>query len=83
MKDKVLIELYIVELNRSFDVRIPANEYVGKIVDNIIASAFELTDSVKEKENYYLINPETGVVYSNNSLVRDTDIRNAKKVFVI
>lgn len=83
MKNKVLIELYIVEIGQSYDLYIPVNEYIGKITDYIIDSAFELSDNFPSKKDYYLINPSTGVVYNNNDVVRDTDIKNAKRVFLI
>lgn len=83
MKNKVLIELYVVELDRSFDISIPVNEYVGKIIEDIVESVFELTDSNKGKDSYYLLNPDKGIVYNNSDLVRDTDIRNAKRVFMV
>lgn len=83
MKNKVLIELYVVELDRFFDVSIPVNEYVGKIIDNIVDSVFELADSTKGRENYYLISPDNGIVYNKCDLIRDTDIRNAKRIFMV
>ena len=83
MKNKVLIELYVVELDRFFDISIPVNEYVGRIIDNIVESVFELVDSTKGRENYYLFDPDKGVPYNNSYLIRDTDIRNAKRVFMI
>ena len=83
MKNKVLIELYVVELDRFFDITIPVNEYVGKIIEDIVESVFELTDSTKGRENYYLLNPDEGTVYNNSDLIRDTDIRNAKRIFMV
>ena len=83
MKNKVLVELYIVEADKYCDVFIPINEYLGKIVDFIVKSAFELFDIIPSKEEYYLIDPDNGTVYDNSKLVRDTDIKNAKKIFLV
>lgn len=83
MKNKILVELYIVEIDEYYNVCIPVNEYIGKIVDSFVKSAFEICDVLPSKSEYYLINPDNGVVYSNSMLVRDSDIKNAKKIFLI
>lgn len=83
MKNKVLVELYIVEVDKYYNVLIPVNEYVGRIIDFILKSAFELSDIVPSKNEYYLINPDTGTVYENSKIIRETDIRNAKKIFLV
>jgi len=83
MKNKVLVELYIVEADKYYNVFIPINEYLGKIVDFIVDSAFELSDITPSKSEYYLIDPDNGVVYDNAKLIRDTNIKNAKKIFLV
>lgn len=83
MKNKILIELYIVEIDESYSVWVPVNEYIGKLIELIVNSVFELADVISEKKEYYLINPSNGVVYDNSVLVRDSDIKNAKKVYLI
>ena len=83
MKNKVLVELYIVEADKYYNVFIPVNEYLGKIVDFIVKSAFELSDIIPSKNEYYLVDPTTGDVYDNSKLIRDTNIKNAKKIFLV
>lgn len=83
MKNKVLVELYIVEADKYYNVFIPVNEYIGKVVEFITNSAFELSDITPSKQEYYLINPDNGSVYENSKIVRETDIRNAKKIFLV
>ena len=83
MKNKILVELYVVELDRLFDICIPVNEYVGRVIEGIVKSAFGIVDASPSKSDYYLVNPEDGSIYGKSVLVRDTDIRNAKKIFLI
>lgn len=83
MKNKILVELYIVETDDLYNISIPVNEYIGKIVKYIVSSAFELSDVQPAKEKYSLLDPETGVVYDNNILVRNSNIKNAKKIYLI
>ena len=83
MKNKVLIELYIVETDNHYNLYIPVNEYVGKVIKLIVASAFELDDVEHLDKEYYLINPDNGEVYDNHLLIRDSNIKNAKVVYLV
>ena len=83
MKNKILVELYIVETDDLYNISIPVNEYIGKIVKYIVSSAFELSDVEPSKSQYNLIDPESGEVYDNSILVRNSNIKNAKKVYLI
>ena len=83
MKNKILVELYIVETDDLYNISIPVNEYIGKIVKYIVSSAFELYDVEPSKSQYNLIDPESGEVYDNSILVRNSNIKNAKKVYLI
>lgn len=69
MKNKVLIELYIVETDNHYNLYIPVNEYIGKVIKLIVASAFELNDVEHINKEYYLINPDNGEVYDNHLLI--------------
>ena len=82
MKNKILVELYIAQLGESFNVVIPTNEYVGKILEMIEKSVFELADINNMKEKYNLIDPDTGTVYKYTDIIRDTNIKNSKKIIM-
>lgn len=83
MKNKILIRLYIVEIDQHYDIFVPTNEYIGKLIKLIVSSAFELSDIESKKEEYYMLNPDTGEVYNNNDILRDSNIKNAKKIYLI
>lgn len=83
MKNKILIQLYIVEIGESFDIYVPTNEYIGKLIKAIVSSSFELVDIEPKKNNYNLIDPDTGKEYEKGVLVRESNIKNAKKLYLI
>lgn len=83
MKNKVLINLYIVDTDEYYNLYIPVNAYIGKIIELIVSSAFELSDVEPVNKDYYLVNPLTGNMYQNNIIVRDSDIKNAKTVYLV
>ncbi len=84
MENKVLIKLFVPELDSTFDVFVPVNELVWKIKKLIIKSVSDLSFGALEKnKNYVLMNKINGKVYDNNSIVIDTDIRNSTELILL
>ena len=84
MKNKVLIKLIVPEISNTFDLFIPTNELIWKIKKLITKSINDLTgDSLDISRDYILINKLTGQIYSNNTTVFNTDIRNATELVLI
>ena len=84
MKNKFLIKLYVANLDENYELFIPVNETIKKVVDLIVKSVNDLSDGALNMEKYYhIINPETREIYKEASIVRDTDIKNGKKVILI
>ena len=84
MNNKVLIKIIVPEIDESYDLFIPVNEVVWKIIKLVTKSISDLSggDLDLEKE-YMLINKETSLVYDNNAILIDTDIRNATELIMI
>lgn len=81
MKNKVLISLVVPTLMEEFEIFIPVNEQVSKIKYLIINSLSDLTDNEFDKnKSYSLIDPEKGIVYTNDMIIRETDLKNSKKI---
>ena len=84
MKNKILIRLYVPTLNFEYEVFIPTNEIVKKVVDLIVKSVDELCDdALPDDIPYYLFDPETSQIYANSSVIRDTNMSNDKRVILI
>ena len=85
MKNKVLILLNVPSLANQYDLYIPVNERMDKIIHLLLMGLKDLTEYnfLVDSKNYVLINSVTGKVYGNNDIVRDTDIRNGSKVILI
>lgn len=66
-----------------YQIFIPVNERIIKIKELLINSLIDLSDNQLDKtKNYNLIDPDTGVIYDNNLIVRDTNIKNSKKIIL-
>lgn len=85
MKNKVLILLNVPSLSNQYDLYIPVNERMDKIIHLLLVGLKDLTEYnfLEDSKNYILINSVTGKVYGNNDIVRDTDIRNGSKLILI
>ncbi len=84
MEYKVLIKLYVPEIEENFELYIPINKtifQVSKLINSIIS---EITSSVYPiKEHNTLYDRQTGKVYDYNLLVRTTDIRNGSELILL
>lgn len=84
MINKVLIKLYVPELDYTFDIFVPVNEVIWKIKKLILKSVFDLTGgSIDISKEYVLINKNTSKYYDNNSVLVNTDIRNATELIIL
>lgn len=82
--NKVLINLYVPNLNQDYDLFIPVNEFIWKINKLVVKSISDLSDGVlPTNQNYIIINIETGKIYNDNDVVINTDIRNTSKLALI
>ena len=78
--NKLLINLYVLILDRHFELFIPVDEKVGNIVNLLDKSLFEMLPNDKK---YTLLNIYSGSIYKNNDLVRNTDIQNGTKLMLV
>ncbi len=84
MKNKVIIKLYVPELDCFFDVFIPINEIIWKIKKLLAKSVMDLTgEAFDNRIECVLINKLTSQVYNNNEIVANTDIKNATELILL
>lgn len=83
-KNKILIELEIPLIEKSYDLYIPINKRIGTIKKLIEEALVELTDGayeIKLETNFY--SKETGQIYDVNKNVRETDLKNGSRIILI
>ncbi len=81
-KNKILIELYLPEYEREFDIFIPINKRIGTI-KTIIEKILEESIGYEIKDDTNLYSKDTGLEYNVQLLVKDTDLKNASKVILV
>ncbi len=84
MNNKVLVRLFVPELDQNFDLFIPVNELVWKIKKLAVKSVADLANvNLNIQDEYVLINKDSARVYQNNEIVIQTDIRNATELILM
>lgn len=79
-ENKVLVNIYILSLNKNCEIFIPINERVGNI-SKLLNSI--LIDSIDYSKSIILMNADNGKCYKNNEIIRDTDIKNGSKLVLL
>ncbi len=85
MKNKYLVTIMVPEIEMEFEVYIPNNKKVGTIKQSILKCILELSGGVynRTNENVRMFDRTTGIDYVNDSLVKDSGIRNGSRIIIM
>lgn len=84
MKNKVLIELLVPEIDETYNVYLPINKRIGKCITLLIKAINDINFSNFINNNEcVLVNRITGETYDKNLLIRNTNIRNGATLILI
>ena len=78
--NKLFVNLYVLILDKHFELFLPVDEKVGNIVKLLDKS---LLDSYSNNKDFCLLNLYSGNLYKNNDIVRNTDIQNGTRLILI
>ncbi len=81
MKNKILVNVYVVKLDKKYDIYIPTDLEIGKIANLICKATNLLTENqLNFNGGYAIMNSENGKFYDLNTIVENTDIKNGKEL---
>lgn len=84
MNNKVLVELAIPDIDKTFEIFLPVNRKVGNVIQLLAKSIHDETNGLFTATNYtQLYNSKTGAIYPVDQLIRNTDIRNGSKIILM
>jgi len=84
MKNKVLVELIVPEIETSFDVFLPINKRIGSIIILLNKTVSELTNGCyTPDQTTSLYNRDSNKKYASNELLYNTDIRNGTTLILL
>jgi len=72
--------LYVLSLDKHYELFIPVDEKVGNIIKLLNKSLLEV---LLGNRSFTILNLYSGNVYRNNDIIRDTDIQNGAKLILI
>ena len=80
MDYKVLIKLFVPEIEEVYELYIPINKYIGELCDSLSEIVNDLSKVYPVKKDACLCNRYTGTIYKKTYTVRQTDIRNGTEL---
>lgn len=84
MKNKILIELIVPEIDEKYNLFIPANKKIGSVIILLSKSVNDLSKGVfVGTSNTCIYDKKTGKRYDIDDIVRNTDIRNGSSLVLI
>lgn len=84
IKNKVLVQLLVPEIDKSFDVYLPINKKIGNIINLLNSNISELSEGELPVSNSNsLYNVDTKEKYTSDVLLANTNIRNGSRIVLI
>ncbi|MBR3236443.1 hypothetical protein IKF92_02065 [Candidatus Saccharibacteria bacterium] len=83
MEYKVLVKLFVPEIENAYEAYIPINKTVGQVSLLLNHMVSSLSGVYPAESNIILYNRRTNTPYDRGILVRDTDIRNGTELVMI
>ena len=81
MDYKILVELYVPEIEEKFEFYVPINKHVDFVITIFNQAIKELEfGDFPIRDNFRLCNRRTGEVYDNGAYVRNTTIKNGTQL---
>lgn len=84
MNNKVLINLFVPEIDATFDIYLPINKKIGNIINLLNEAVNELSSGeflISNKNSLY--NVDTHEKYQSDIMLINTNIRNGTKLVLI
>ncbi len=83
MEYKVLIKLFVPEIEQAYELYIPVNKTILQVSKLLNLILKDITSNIyPQKEIIHLVNRRTGELYKNESYIRNTDIRNGSQIII-
>ncbi|MEG2448134.1 MAG: hypothetical protein RSA48_01905 [Bacilli bacterium] len=84
MKNKILIELIVPDVDKVYNIYIPVNKKIGNIIVLLNRVVSDFTNGAYRGDaKSALYNRDTNVKYGVDQLVRETDIRNGTSLVLL
>lgn len=76
MMNKVYVTLEVPTIEKKYDILLPVDRTINVIISLLIKGIKDVSGNSFYDSNINLYNKVDGIVYSKNSIIKDTNIRN-------
>ena len=83
MEYKVLIKLFVPEIEETYELYIPINKTIGELSVLLTQAVNSISGVYPIKPGVEICNRRTNMYYSYGILVRETDIKNGSELVLI
>lgn len=85
MNNKILVNIYVTSIDKTYDVYIAINERIDTILKELTKVMYDLADTQFDTnyEKHTLINRNTGKQYALDEIIINTEIRNGTQLILI
>ena len=82
MEYKVLIKLYVPEIEETYEMYIPINKTIGEICELLCKIVNDVSKVYPIKKNACLCNRRTGEIYDKTIPIKDSNIKNGTELVI-
>lgn len=83
MNNKVLVKIFLPDMEISYDVYLPISKRIGNIINLVLKSVLEMGIDYQISEKAIFYNRNTGERYDPNAMLIETNIRNGTELILI
>lgn len=81
--NKILITVYVISIDESFDLLLPAGKKVGDILDLIQDAIVDLSNNNYIRRDDILLYSDDGLIINPNNIVKYSGLKNGCKVCIV
>ena len=82
--NKILVRLYVPMLDQQYDVKLPLNKTIDRVIDLLVKAVGEFSDDYyKPKKRPILYDKLTAEPYNINLKVKNSGIRNSSEIILM
>ncbi len=84
MKNKILVNINVPELDKKYDMYLPLNKKISAIIRLLEKAINQMSEEkISLSKNRMLIDYETGIRIEEELLLKDTSIKNGTKLILL
>ena len=84
MKNKILINVIVPSIEKSFNTYIPINKKVGTVKKYILKSIVELSEGYfSESDKVIFLDRDNSIELNDNIFIKDSSIMNGSKIVIL